>query len=357
MSPPGRLLAAVLLTLVSIAAATAQAAATPARGCEPSHGLQYICGPTASEDLVRIPDSAWLIASGMNVGQPAHLYLIDTRRKSAAVLFPTDAAVPTNDAHGAAGCSGPPDLARMSTDGLALRAGRNHQHTLYAANHGDRMAIEFFAVDARGRTPRLRWSGCAALPPGTLPNAVTTLPDGGLLVISFHDPTDRTAWARMAAGKATGRILQWHADRGFEAVANSATSGGNGIETSADGTLIYASSWSSRQLVILSREDGSRRALALDFMPDNIHRLADGSLLVGGQRTTVAAIEACTGAQCPQPWVLARVQPRNGEIQTLLSGNGTAAINYVCGAVALDGTLYITARGDRRIAFAPWGHR
>jgi hypothetical protein len=319
--------------------------------CAAGPTLRYICGPVASEDLVRIPHTHWLIASGMNVGQPAHLYLIDTDHKSASVLFPIAGQTATRDPKLAPGCPGPPDLTRMSTDGLALRAGADAVHTLYAANHGDRMAVEFFAVDDRGAKPALHWVGCAPLPAGTLPNAVATLPDGGLLVISFYDPRDKTAWARMAAGKTTGRILEWHADRGFEDLPNSATSGGNGIEVSADGKEIYASSWSSRELIVISRQGGSRRAIPLGFMPDNIHRLADGSLLIGGQRTSVAAIEACTGARCPQPWVIARVLPRTGRIQQLLSGSGSTAIAYACGAVALNGTLYITARGDQRIAY------
>jgi hypothetical protein len=313
--------------------------------------LRYITGTVASEDLIRIPATDWLIASGMNVGLPAHLYLIDTVHKTAAILFPMDGVRAPGAPQPTSACNGPPDLARMSTDGLALRTGSDGVHTLYAANHGDRMAIEFFSVDARGAKPRLQWIDCAPLPPGTLPNAVTTLPDGGLLVISCYDPTDKSAWARMAAGKNTGRILQWHAARGYEPVANSATSGGNGIETSADGHLIYASSWSARRLVILSRQDGSRREIPLGFMPDNIHRLADGSLLIAGQRTTVAAIAACTGAACPQPWVVARVQPRSGRIQPLLSGTGSALISYACGALVVNGTLYVTARGDQRIAY------
>lgn len=313
--------------------------------------LRYIEGPVASEDLVRVPDTHWLIASGMNAGAAAHLYLIDTVHKSAAILFPLagQAAQAAPAARGA--CAGPPDLARMSTDGLALRPGTHGLHTLYAANHGDRLAIEFFVLDARGNRPQLHWSGCAPLPAGTLPNAVTALPDGGLLVISFYDPTDKNAWARMAAGQNTGRILQWHADRGFEPVANSATSGGNGIETSVDGSIIYASSWSARRLVLLSRKDGSRHEIPLDFMPDNIHRLPDGSLLVAGQRTTVAAIEACKGALCPQPWVVARVQPRTGRIEPLLAAAGSSVLSYACGAVMLNGTLYITARGNQGIAY------
>jgi hypothetical protein len=339
--------------MLLLAGSAAAGAPDPGARCAPGAGLHYICGPVASEDLVRIPRSHWLIASGMNLGQPAHLYLIDTVHKTSSILFPNTAAdAPATHADPA--CRGPPDPARMSMDGLALRAGRNGIHTLYAANHGDRMAIEFFEIDAREARPTLRWSGCAPLPAGTLPNAVTTLPDGGLLVISFYDPNDADAWTRMAAGENTGRILQWQAGHGFEPVPNSATSGGNGIATDAAGDLIYASSWSSRQLVILSRHDGARRAIRLNFMPDNIHRLADGSLLVAGQRTTVAAIRACTGAQCPQAWVVARVQPRTGHVQELLTGQGSDAVNYACGAIAVRGTLYITVRGDQRIAYKAW---
>jgi hypothetical protein len=315
--------------------------------CTPSDGLSYVCGPVASEDLVRVPDSRWLIASGMNVGAPAHLYLIDSRRKRASIIISSVAR--PRPVRGTT-CGGPPDPHRVSLDGLALRPGAHGLHTLYAANHGDRMAIEIYALDARGARPRLRWLDCAPLPGTTLPNAVATLPGGAFLVISFYDPTDPEAWARMARGQMTGRILRWQPGRGFEALPNSATSGGNGLETSADGSQLYASSWSARRLVVMSLRDATRREIALDFMPDNIHRLADGTVLVAGQRTTVEAIQAC-GPQCLQPWVVARVDPDTERVQELLGGPGTAAINYACGALAVSGTLFLTARGDQRLAY------
>jgi hypothetical protein len=339
----GALFAAAVYGFLTFPASAAEAV----DACRPSDGLSYVCGPIASEDLVRVPASRWLIASGMNVGAPAHLYLIDSRRKRATITVASSA--PPHSVS-ASGCGGPPDPRRMSLDGLALRPGAHGLHTLYAANHGDRMAIEIFSIDARGARPRLQWLDCARLPEKTLPNAVAALPGGGFLVISFYDPTDPQAWSRMARGQMTGRILQWQPGQGFAEVPHSATSGGNGLETSADGSLVYASSWSARRLVVLSLRAGTRREIALDFMPDNIHRLADGSLLVAGQRTTVEAIHGC-GPQCPQPWVVARVEPRTGAVQELLSGPGTAALNYACGAVAVADTLCITARGEQRLAY------
>ena len=324
--------------------------------CGPTESLHFICGPVGSEDLVHVPGTRWLITSGLNVGSPAHLYLIDTREKRATTIFPLDNALRMEVEHALTlDCSGPPDLTRMSTDGLALRPApsQNGGYFLYAANHGDRFAIEMFEVNTHGELPQLRWVGCMLLPPHTLPNGVAALPDGGLLVTSFHDPQDeKKAWAEMARGENTGRLLEWHAASGFHDVPGVSVSGANGIDLSADASLVYLSAWATREIVVISRKGGTPpRRIPLDFLPDNIHRLPDGSLLVGGQRTDVQKIAAC-GAQCPQPWVIARVDPVSGAVHRVLEGQGTRAVNYACGGILVDHTLYVTARGDRRVIYA-----
>jgi hypothetical protein len=319
-------------------------AAEAVEGCA---GLSLIAGPVGSEDIVHVPGTPWLIASGLNLGAPAQFSLIDTRTKTAV---PLALSCQPGGAEGDQGAT-PPELSSMSTDGLALREGSGGGPVLFAANHGDRLAIEIFAIDSAEARPALRWIGCARLPPNALPNAVRPLPDGTVLVICPYDPTDRDCWSRMARGENTGRILRWHAGRGVEELPNGAMSGGNGLEVSTDGSLVYASAWSARELVVLSLRDGQRRAIALDFLPDNIHALADGTLLVAGQRTTVEAIAACTGASCPQPWVVARIDPESGEVRELLSGEGSAKVNYACGALVVGDTMYVTVRGDRCIVY------
>ena len=195
---------AVLLAAAGLQSGLSLAAAAPfADACTPGDGLHYVCGPVASEDLVQVPGTHWLIASSLNVGQPARLWRVDTRSHRAAALDMKglSASRAARPARGASGCSGPPDPARLSTDGLALRPGQRGLHRLYAANHGDRNAIEIFELDARGPLPALRWVDCAPMPPGTLPNAVTPLPDGGLLVVSFHDPEDPRPGRRWHAAR------------------------------------------------------------------------------------------------------------------------------------------------------------
>ncbi len=322
-----------------------------AQPCAPRDGLSFICGPVGSEDLAQLPGARWLIASGLNLGTPAHLYLIDTKRKRSSILFPSARSLIRPERNSGSHCPGPPDLERMSTDGLGLRAGRDGRHTLYAANHGDRRAIEIFRIDTRGEKPMATWVDCAMLPSDTLPNSVAPLPDGGILVTSFYDPNDKAAWTRMAHGERTGRILRWDARAGFRSVSNSEMSGANGLEVSADGHFVYASAWGARKLVILSLKDHSRREIELDFMPDNIHRLDDGSLLVAGQRTEVQRIEACDGGACPQPWTIVEIDPHSGSVRPLLSRAGSAEVNYACGAVRLGEMLYFTARGPRAVAY------
>jgi hypothetical protein len=90
----------------------------------------------------------------------------------------------------------------------------------------------------------------------------------------------------MARGEATGRVLEWHPGKGFQALPDSQMSGGNGLAMSADGREIYASAWAGARLVVLRRDGGTRREVPLPFLQDNIHVLADGTLLVGGQATS-----------------------------------------------------------------------
>ncbi|MFM1886493.1 MAG: hypothetical protein RL026_1650 [Pseudomonadota bacterium] len=323
-------------------------AADAATDCDPAEGLAYLCGPVAAEDMVEIPGTHWAIASALNVGAPARLQVLDLRHRRAQPVEWRSG--PTSPARHDPACATPPDPQRWSTDGLALRSGTDGQVMLYVANHGDRQAIEVFdvLVDGPGsEPPPLRWAGCLPLPVGHMANAVHALPDGGLLVASFHDPRDREAWARMARGEDTGAILEWQPARGWRTLAR--MPGGNGITASADGDTVYASAWAAAKLVVLSRRSGARRDIVLDYLPDNLHMLPDGRLLVAGQRSRVADIAACTGPQCPQLWVVERLDPATGTRHPLLQGSGTTLINYACGARLVGDQFFVTFRGAPRI--------
>ena len=57
--------------------------------CSPWGGISFICGPVAVEDLVRVPNTQWIIGSGMAESRnPGKLHLIDGLSKSWEVLRP-----------------------------------------------------------------------------------------------------------------------------------------------------------------------------------------------------------------------------------------------------------------------------
>jgi hypothetical protein len=347
-----RRFAAFTALLVAQCIAAATSSLPQARhSCLPGDGLGYICGPVASEDLVAVPGTPWLVASGLNIGTPAHLYLIDDRTRRARVLFPVGTPEMQLDPTLHSDCKAPPQLASLSVDGLGLRTTGNRQHLLYAANHGDRYAIEIFRLDARPTLPTLAWVGCVAMPIGTLPNAVVPLADGGLIISSFHDPRDKQAWQRMSRGENTGSVWEWHAGKGVHKIDIGPVSGANGLAISADERTLYVSAWSSSQLLVIDRLSLARRHLPLGFMPDNIKRNDDGTLLVAGQRGNILQIGNC-GASCPQDWLIAQIDPAKASVTTLISRHGNELLNYACTALKLGQTVYITARGDQRIAFA-----
>jgi hypothetical protein len=151
----------------------------------------------------------------------------------------------------------------------------------------------------------------------------------------------------MSRGENTGSLCEWHVGSGMRRIETGGISDANGVEISADGNALYASAWSGSELLVLDRRTGAQRRIALGFLPENINRAPDGTLFVGGQRSSVARIAACAGPECPQDWIIARMDPVSGRVTTLITRPGNSLINYDCGALRIDDTL-----SSRRVAIA-----
>src|SRR3954470_6006240 len=128
------------LVLLSASAVSAQGAG----GCAPAGGLQFICGIQNPEDLVPIPNSHWLFASGMADGSGLHL--IDTTSKRASTLYGGGKGTARADRTRFPNCPAPLDAKLAYLHGLSLRPAQAGHHTLYATNHGGRESIEVFDV-------------------------------------------------------------------------------------------------------------------------------------------------------------------------------------------------------------------
>jgi len=54
--------------------------------CAPDGSIEFVCGPISPEDLAIIPDSEWLIASGME--DEGFLYMVNTDDHSSLAVYP-----------------------------------------------------------------------------------------------------------------------------------------------------------------------------------------------------------------------------------------------------------------------------
>src|SRR6266446_1574556 len=73
---------------LSVAFAFSQGAPVPrAAGCDPVGNVQFICGLVGPEDLVPVPGSNWVIASGD--AAPGAITLVNVRDKTTTALYPS----------------------------------------------------------------------------------------------------------------------------------------------------------------------------------------------------------------------------------------------------------------------------
>jgi hypothetical protein len=344
----------VLLTIGgSVTVANAQST------CTASGGLNFICNMQAPEDLVLVPGTRFLIASGMAEGSGLHL--IDTQARTARSLFAGGISTARPDATKFGNCPGPLDGKKAVLHGLSLRPAQTGRYTLYATNHGGRESVEVFEVDARGAAPTATWVGCV-LTLNKLPvNSVAAFSDGTLVatVLVFPDKTFQDVWA----GRNTGVVLMWTpGSKEWRTLMGTELSGNNGIETSADDREFYVVSTGLKRVVAYSRANPSkplRFAQLKEFAPDNVR-------LVGDRLITAGMIDnepACGGApkkpediQCPRGWVADTIDPKTMAITELARGPAAAPYTGTATAMPVGDTLWLSSFNADRVAYRALKH-
>jgi hypothetical protein len=333
-----------LLILMAVLASGVAGAAQP---CAGAGSLEFICGPEAAEDLIRVGRSPWLIAGGLaEPEKPGKLYLIDTARKQWQPVYPTGKPSPSAQPRRFPNCTTEPDPAKFSAHGIALRPLGRGRFELLVAAHGSREAIEYFEVRLRGARPSVHWMGCVPMPADMSINSIVPLADGGFLATLFYVP-GQGGMAAVFNGKVTGAVLEWHPGGEVKRIPGTELAGANGIETADNGRTIYVAAWGRRELVRFVRSGNSltKTTVALDFSGDNLRWSDDRrSLLIGGQKFQVVndAPAALDG------WTVARIDPATLAVKKLYEADGKAPMQGISVAVEVDNTIWVGPfRGDR----------
>jgi hypothetical protein len=345
--------------LAAVMALSVQAAAAEA-ACDPSAGLTFICGMTNSEDLVQVPGTPWIVASGLADAEHAdgHIYLVNAQQRTLQVLLPGQ-VVYQHDTGAFGDCPGKPDETKFSAHGLSLRSGPGSEHTLYVVHHGERESVEVFRLKIGAETPRLTWVGCVIYPAGVSGNGVAALPGGAFAASNFISTNDPNAADKLMAGKPEGGVLIWRPKRGWEDVPDAAAiSADNGVAASPDGNQLFVAGWGDETVVRLSLGGKTKRRAVIKtgFHTDNLRWGSDGFLYASGQRDTLPNLLACapnTRQLCTNPFSVLRIDPVT--LQTREVVNHPGGPTFGAGSTALsigDEFWFGTPHGDR-IAIAP----
>jgi sugar lactone lactonase YvrE len=322
----------------------------------------FVCGLNSAEDLVLVPGTKWIIASGMAPG--AVMTLIDSQQKSWVEFYPADRPRAEQDMETYGACPGSPDPNNFVSHGLNIRAGKNGHSTLYVVGHGGREAIEVFDIDASGTKPLVTWTGCVMTPEGMAINSVASFSDGSLVATIPLRPGKTISEA--LGGELTGGVYQWSpGDSGFEVVRGTDLPYANGIEVSTDEQEFYIASSGGHEVIAYSRSNPARQLRTtkpLMFIPDNLHMDSDGRLVTAGLVINDPICGNLDGpeefdlekfASCPRPFIVRAIDPKTMEGTDLAKSAAIPQFSNITMGLQVGEDIWIGTFAGDRIAHRP----
>jgi hypothetical protein len=335
--------------------------AASAVNCSAAGRVTFICGVTNVEDFAPASDTQWVIGSDLSTASnpQGYLYLFDTGKKTAEAVKPS-AIVIRPDKKTYPDCPGPVDMKTFGPHGLDLTRGGGSHRTLYAVNHGGRESVEVFTVDLSKPRPVFTWTGCVVAPKGFWPDAVASLPDGGIVVTSLWDPTDADRVNKLSNGQAVGALDEWHPGKGWSPVAGAeGMSGPNGVIVSPDGKDIYVAVWSGKQLTHINRAITPPKvdSVPTGILTDNVRWSPSGtSIFVGGQDATVKQALECfesSAVNCNVPFKIYRMDPATLKLTEAVKSGVYGVMGAGTGAIQVGNKIWVSSFRADRIGIFP----
>lgn len=350
-----------------------------AASCAPINGLNFVCGAQNPEDLVSIPNTRWLIASGLKDG--AGIKLIDTNAKTARLFYTGKSVEQRPDKRLFPNCPAPPDTKTFNAHGIYLRhAQARGLYRLYVVSHGALEGIQVFTVSVNGSEPSLTWTGCVPMPEGNkaypstdyqtsstrlVANAVAAFSDGTIIATVPMRPG--TTNRQRLNGEPTGDVVEWRpGTESFQVIPGTQLAGNNGIEISQDETEFYVVSFGTHTVAIFSRRNPHtklRQALAPGFMPDNLRWSGDRLITAGPMYdepacggTRLAVVDNPVLSNCHRGYMVAQLDSNSLAWTILAYGEPNPELSVVSTGVVIGDTLWIGAASADGVAYRPLPH-
>ena len=274
--------------------------------CNAIEGLEFICGVNQAEDLLRVPKSKFVIASGRISDTEGQIYAIDKDSRIVSELFPLNALEAKHDRENFGDC--PASINTFQPHGISIREMGQNSYLLYVVGHGYREAIEVFALEINNDMPSLQWIGCVEAPNGVERfNAVTVLPDNKIAVT--HLPPAGSP------NRGSGEVWEWSNSEGWNIIEESQMPGPNGIVASSDGLTLFVAAYLGTALKKLSRQDSSASSeVETVYSIDNIRWSDEGELLLAAHDRGCTPTGGCSDSSATH---LLKANPVNLEIETI----------------------------------------
>ncbi|KGQ70059.1 hypothetical protein OA57_08325 [Chelonobacter oris] len=302
--------------------------------------LHYINGIQSPEDLVAVPDSKWIIASGM--APKSGLHLIDSQNKTAqkwiapkasspSALYPDSEPQPQPD--------------KLQAHGISLREIGGGKAHLYVVNHygadssaPTRETIEIFEVDINADKPTLAWLGNVRLPNGLAGNSVVAGADGAIYTTVMTHPAHTLE--DMFGGKPTGAVYRWTPQtRRFEKLQGTELNGNNGIELSQDGKYIYVAHMQGVSQFTTANPAKRVATNTLNYgLADNLHW--HGNVLI----TAGSMLQDCHQGirpDCLKDFHITQINPENLTLKPVMKGRYTTEFSGVSTVLPVGNTYWL----------------
>ena len=320
----------------------------PDKSCAPAGGLSFVCGPQRAEDAIAIPDTRWLLISGMTPG--SGLGVIDMNAKIAYFLYTAKTARALDRRY--PGCSAPPDPASFATHGLSLRATAPGRYRLYVVSHGALESIQVFELNARGDVPALTWKGCVAMPDNHPANSVASFADGTILATVLGG-------LKLDDGKLGGAVFAWSpGEKMFHWLKGTELPSPNGLEIAHDESEFYVVSSNDQSFNVFSRDGRKLRAAPVPgFNPDNIrwngNRLVTAGMMHDEPACGGLKVQGGPYAKCHRGYMVAEIDPVGLQWKMIAYAEPNPVFEAVATGAVVGDTLWLTTfRGDR-VAYRP----
>ena len=353
--------AAACLALLAVACG-----GTPRGDCDPDPApgvVGSVCGFRNPEDVEYVASASLLLVSGLRNGeQPGSLSILPLRpdgRPDGAPqrLWPREGQDAADEPATLGECMHPPAFfAPHGIDAGTRRA--DGSVPLAVVNHGERESVELFDLTGRGAAAQLRWRGCVRLPEDTTGNDVALATDGSLFVTNYQPVSGGlhgfTYTVRGGLGFATGDVLVWRPDEGWQRLPGTRGAHPNGITLAPDGGRVFFAEMNAGAVRESPTdtdlaEQNEAGAITIGGRPDNLSWSPQGSLL-SAVHLAGPGVLACRWGRlpCRTAWALIEIEPDLSSAVELLRHDGEA-VGGVSSAVEVAGRFYLGAIRDDRI--------